>query len=201
MTRRASDPVFVEVAWNRLISVVEHEAQALLRAAFTTIVRESGDLSAGVFNRRGEMIAQAVTGTPGHINSMALAVEHMLKICPPETLSPGDVLATNDPWLASGHLNDITVVTPVFRHGRVVALTKDKVVVDIGYKSEGQVPLAEFVGTDGQVTVNELIEMVNIALGNADVPTCLAGDANGDGEITVNEIVAGVNNALNGCPG
>jgi len=54
---------------------------------------------------------------------------------------------------------------------------------------------------EGQVTVNELIQMVNIALGNADVSTCLAGDANGDGEITINEIIAGVNNALNGCPG
>jgi len=53
---------------------------------------------------------------------------------------------------------------------------------------------------DGQVTVNELIEMVNIALGTANVSTCRAGDANGDGEITINEIIAGVNNALNGCP-
>jgi N-methylhydantoinase B len=123
MKARASDPVFVEVAWNRLIAVVEQEAQALLRTAFTNIVRESGDLSAGVFDLQGRMVAQAITGTPGHINSMALAVHHVLRALPPLTLGPGDVLATNDPWLASGHLNDITVVTPVFHRERLVAYT------------------------------------------------------------------------------
>ena len=123
MKRRASDPVFVEVAWSRLISVVEQEAQALLRTAFTNIVRESGDLSAGVFDLQGRMVAQAITGTPGHINSMALAVPHVLRGVPPASLVPGDVLATNDPWLNSGHLNDITVVTPVFHRGRLVGYT------------------------------------------------------------------------------
>ncbi len=123
MKRRASDPVFVEVAWSRLISVVEQEAQALLRTAFTNIVRESGDLSAGVFDLQGRMVAQAITGTPGHINSMALAVPHVLRGVPPASLLPGDVLATNDPWLNSGHLNDITVVTPVFHRGRLVGYT------------------------------------------------------------------------------
>jgi N-methylhydantoinase B len=123
MKRRASDPVFVEVAWSRLIAVVEQEAQALLRTAFTNIVRESGDLSAGVFDLQGRMVAQAVTGTPGHINSMALAVPHVLRAIGPSTLRPGDVLATNDPWLNSGHLNDITVVTPVFHRGRLVGYT------------------------------------------------------------------------------
>jgi N-methylhydantoinase B len=123
MKRRASDPVFVEVAWSRLISVVEQEAQALLRTAFTNIVRESGDLSAGVFDLKGRMVAQAITGTPGHINSMALAVPHVLRAVPPESLVPGDVLATNDPWLNSGHLNDITVVTPVFHRDRLVGYT------------------------------------------------------------------------------
>jgi N-methylhydantoinase B len=135
---RVDDPVFVEVAWNRLISIVEQEAQALLRTAFTTIVRESGDLSAGVFDTRGLMIAQAVTGTPGHINSMALAVENVLKAWPRESLEPGDVLATNDPWLASGHLNDITVVTPVFHRGRLAALTASTChALDIGGRGLG----------------------------------------------------------------
>ena len=123
MKARPFDPVFVEVAWSRLISVVEQEAQALLRTAFTNIVRESGDLSAGVFDLKGRMVAQAITGTPGHINSMALAVQHVLTAIRPETIVPGDVLATNDPWLASGHLNDITVVTPVFHRGRLVGYT------------------------------------------------------------------------------
>src|SRR5207247_659629 len=90
-------------------------------APATSVVRESGDLSAGVFDRRGYMVAQAVTGTPGHINSMALAVKHILAACPIETLRPGDVLITNDPWKTSGHLNDVTICSPVFRGDDCVA--------------------------------------------------------------------------------
>jgi N-methylhydantoinase B len=115
------DPVTLEICWNRLIGVVNEQATALQRTSFTSIVREAGDLSAGVFDRRGFMIAQAVTGTPGHINSMALAMKHFLAACPIDTLAPGDVLITNDPWKTSGHLNDVTICTPVFRGGDCVA--------------------------------------------------------------------------------
>ena len=76
------------------------------RTSFTPIVRESGDLSAVVFDARGRMLAQAVTGTPGHINSLATSMHHFLAAFPPETLEPGDVLITNDPWKTSGQLND-----------------------------------------------------------------------------------------------
>ncbi len=109
------DPITLDICWNRLIGVVNEQAAALMRTSFTSIVREAGDLSAGVFDRRGYMIAQAVTGTPGHINSMALAMKHFLAAYPLETLRPGDVLITNDPWKTSGHLNDVTVCNPVFR--------------------------------------------------------------------------------------
>ena len=115
------DAVTLDIMWNRLIATVDEQAAALMRSSFTSIVREAGDLSAGVFDRRGRMVAQAVTGTPGHINSMATAMGHFLDRFPVETLRPGDVLVTNDPWLVAGQLNDITVVTPVFRAGRVVA--------------------------------------------------------------------------------
>jgi len=115
------DPVTLEVCWNRLIGVVNEQATALQRTSFTSIVREAGDLSAGVFDRRGLMVAQAVTGTPGHINSMALAMKHFLAAYPIETLAPGDVLITNDPWKTSGHLNDVTICSPVFRGTECVA--------------------------------------------------------------------------------
>ena len=115
------DPVTLEVCWNRLIGVVNEQATALQRTSFTSIVREAGDLSAGVFDRRGLMVAQAVTGTPGHINSMALAMKHFLAAYPLETLAPGDVLITNDPWKTSGHLNDVTICTPVFHGDDLVA--------------------------------------------------------------------------------
>ena len=108
------DPVVLEVLWNRLISVVNEQATALMRTSFTTVVRESGDLSAGVFDPRGNMIAQAVTGTPGHINSMATCIHHFLAVYPAHTLKPGDILITNDPQKTSGQLHDFTVITPVF---------------------------------------------------------------------------------------
>ena len=85
------DAITLEVMWNRLIAVVNEQAAALMRTSFTTIVRESGDLSAGVFDTRGNMIAQAVTGTPGHINAMATCIHHFLSVYPADTLQPGDV--------------------------------------------------------------------------------------------------------------
>ena len=120
MPNREIDAVTLEVLWNRLISVVNEQAAALMHASFTTVVREAGDLSAGVFDRAGNMVAQAVTGTPGHINTMANCVRHFVNLHPIDSLVPGDSLLTNDPWLASGHLHDITVVTPVFYKGRGV---------------------------------------------------------------------------------
>lgn len=108
------DPIMLEVLWNRLVSIVNEQAAALIRASFTTIVRETEDLSAGIFDKEGNMVVQAVTGTPGHINTMATGVKHFLKRFPPSKLEPGDVLITNDPWLVSGHKHDITIVTPIY---------------------------------------------------------------------------------------
>jgi len=114
--------IHTQVMWNRLISVVEEQAQALLRTAFGSIAREAGDLSAGVYDTQGRMLAQAVTGTPGHVNTMAVAVRHFLEKYPLETLAAGDVLFTNDPWMGTGHLFDFVVVTPVFLGQQPVAL-------------------------------------------------------------------------------
>ncbi|MDE0231019.1 MAG: hydantoinase B/oxoprolinase family protein [bacterium] len=114
------DPIFLEVLWNRLLSVVNEQQVALMRTAFSTIVRETQDLACGVFNTEGAMVAQSLTGTPGHINAMATGMRHLLAEYPPERLVEGDVLLTNDPWMTAGQINDITVATPVFRGGRIV---------------------------------------------------------------------------------
>ncbi len=111
-----------QIMWNRLLALVEEQAQVLQRTAFSTIVRESGDLAAGVFDRQGRMLAQAVTGTPGHINSMALAVGHVIAKHPTQTMRPGDVFIHNDPWIGTGHTNDFSVTTPCFRNGVFVGL-------------------------------------------------------------------------------
>ncbi|MGO4396236.1 hydantoinase B/oxoprolinase family protein [Variovorax sp. M-6] len=116
------DAVRRQVMWNRLIAVVEEQAQTLIRAAFSTAAREAGDVSAGLFTVEGDMVAQAVTGTPGHINTMAAAVAHFLQRFPAAQLREGDVLITNDPWLGTGHLFDFTVVTPAFHHEQLVGI-------------------------------------------------------------------------------
>src|SRR5437764_14921656 len=108
------DPITLEVLWNRLLSVVNEQQVTLMRTAFSTVVRESQDLACGVFDSRGYMVAQSLTGTPGHITAMATGVRHFLKPIPPATLAPVDVLITNDPWPTAGQINDMTVLTPVF---------------------------------------------------------------------------------------
>jgi N-methylhydantoinase B len=129
----ALSQIHMQIMWSRLIAVVEEQAQTLVRTAFSTSVREAGDLSAGVFDRDGNMLAQAVTGTPGHVNSMAAAVTHFLDAFPLATMREGDHYITNDPWLTCGHLHDFTVVSPTFLRGEPVGLFASTVhVVDIG---------------------------------------------------------------------
>ena len=129
----ALSQIHMQIMWSRLIAVVEEQAQTVVRTAFSTPVREAGDLSAGVFDRDGKMLAQAVTGTPGHVNSMAAAVKHFLDAFPLKTMKPGDHYITNDPWLTCGHLHDLTVVSPTFLQGEPVGLFASTVhVVDIG---------------------------------------------------------------------
>ncbi len=136
--KSALSKIHTQVMWNRLISVVEEQAQTLVRTAFSTSVREAGDLAAAVFDREGRMLAQAVTGTPGHINAMAEGIPHFIDKYPVDEMEPGDVFITNDPWMTSGHLHDITVVTPTFRKGRPVALLANTChVVDIGGRGFG----------------------------------------------------------------
>lgn len=115
------NPIQLEVLWNRLLSVANEQQTTLMRTAFSTIVRESLDLACGVFDTRGQMIAQSLTGTPGHINPMATGAIHLLNAYPPDTLEPGDVLITNDPWMTAGQVNDFTVLTPVYRDNQIVA--------------------------------------------------------------------------------
>ncbi|WP_290049505.1 hydantoinase B/oxoprolinase family protein [Amycolatopsis solani] len=115
------DPILVGLFGNRLHSILAEQQNALVNTAFSAVVRESLDLACAVFDSRGEMIGQSVGGTPGHINAMATGMHHFVAAYPPETLEPGDVLLTNDPWQTAGQINDITVATPVFRDGRLVA--------------------------------------------------------------------------------
>ncbi|WP_299410740.1 hydantoinase B/oxoprolinase family protein [uncultured Roseobacter sp.] len=176
-------PAHLQVMWNRLLAVVEEQAQTLIRAAFSPIVRECGDISAGIFDARGEMLAQAVTGTPGHINTMAEAVKHLRARFPAETMKPGDIYMTNDPWLASGHLNDFLLMMPVFRQEHVVGYTScTSHLVDLGGLGMG--PEGSDVYDEGllippcklvdQGTVNTLL--MDIVQANSREPIANEGD-------------------------
>src|SRR5580693_2901752 len=99
---KAMDGIELEILWSNLISIVSEQAKALQRIAFSPVVREAGDLASGLFDARGRMVAQANTGTPGHINSLAAAGESLHKVFDGK-LVPGDVVITNDPWMSAGH--------------------------------------------------------------------------------------------------
>ena len=172
-----------QIMWDRLIAVVEEQAQALIRTAFSNTVREAGDLSAGVFDLQGRMLAQAVTGTPGHVNAMAASVGHFLARFPAATMQRGDVYITNDPWLATGHLHDFTVVTPCFRDDTLVALfAATSHVVDVGglgfgpdgrqiYEEGIYVPIMTLFD---QGTINR--SLIDIVRANVREPDLLEGD-------------------------
>lgn len=122
MSASPLDAVALQMIWSRLISIANEQQAALIHTGFSTVLRESEDLACGVFDPRGLMVAQSVAGTPGHINSMATGVQHLLEAFEEEGLEKGDVLITNDPWLTAGQVNDLTVATPVFVGQRIVGM-------------------------------------------------------------------------------
>ncbi|MEK9858612.1 MAG: hydantoinase B/oxoprolinase family protein [Deltaproteobacteria bacterium] len=122
MSEKARKRIRLQLMWDRLIAVVEEQAQAILKTAFGSVVREAGDLSTGIYDLQGRMLAQAVTGTPGHVNTMAKAVSHFLERFPVTSMQPGDVFVTNDPWMGTGHLFDFVVVSPAYYRGKATAL-------------------------------------------------------------------------------
>ncbi len=175
--------VAYQVMWNRMISIVEEQAQALVRTAFSTSVREAGDLSAGVYDTAGQMLAQAVTGTPGHVNAMADAVGHFIRRIGRENIFEGDVYITNDPWEGTGHLHDITVVTPSFHNGKLVGFFGCTAhIVDIGGRGFGAD--AASVYEEGlYIPIMKLVDrgevdqtLIRIVRGNVREPDQLVGD-------------------------
>lgn len=175
--------IHLQIMWNRLQAVVEEQAQTLMRTAFNPIVRESGDLSAGIFDTHARMLAQAVTGTPGHVNTMAESVKHFLKRFPVETMREGDIYLTNDPWIGAGHLNDFVVVRPSFLDGRhvgfVACVTHLTDVGGIGFGPDGsdiydegiRIPLCRLV--DGGSLNEFVLDVVKV---NNRMPTEAEGD-------------------------
>ena len=183
MVANPFDDVRMQVMWNRLISVVEEQALTLVRTSFSTSTREAGDLSAGIFDRNGLMLAQAVTGTPGHVNAMAEAVGHFIDAIGVENMYEDDCYITNDPWKGTGHLHDMTVVTPTFHKGELIGyFAATAHMVDVGGRGFG--PDANEVYEEGIfIPIMKLIErgetnrdLINIVRHNVREADQVVGD-------------------------
>jgi N-methylhydantoinase B len=145
LTWRRFDAVELELLWRRLISLVDEAAAALVRTSFSTLVRESYDFSCIVTDAEGQSLVQATESIPSFIGTLPATVKHFLRFFPPEELSPGDILITNDLWLGTGHLPDITVAKPIFRDRKLVAFSASTAhAPDIGGKIRSPEPREVF---------------------------------------------------------
>ena len=111
------DPVSLEIMWSRLLNIAEEMWTTVLRTAVSTIIASANDFGCEILDGEGRSIAHAYLSMPVFNMTMPNVTKEILKKHSAETLRPGDVFLTNDPWLCAGHLPDIAVVTPIFHHG------------------------------------------------------------------------------------
>ncbi|MBH64315.1 MAG: hypothetical protein CL569_18090 [Alphaproteobacteria bacterium] len=114
-------PIDLEIYWNRLISVVDEAGAAMKRTSFSTVVRESNDYTCVMLDADGALLAQSSWSVPGFIGTTPHSLAHFLDVYPKDTLSDGDIILSNNPWIGSGHLNDLTMAAPIFHEDRLVA--------------------------------------------------------------------------------
>ncbi len=118
---REFDPISLEIMWSRLISVVDEAAATLVRTSFSTIVKESNDYACMLMTANGDSLVNNTASIPSFIATVPRTMKHFLREYPQDQWKEGDVIMTNDPWLASGHLPDITMAMPIFFKGKLVA--------------------------------------------------------------------------------
>ncbi len=117
------DPVSIQILWNRLISIVDEAATGLMRTAYTPSVKEYHDFCCALFDKNARMLSHSTVTTAGFLGIVPEVMRNFLGRFPADSLKPGDVIITNDPWVASGHLIDVSVAAPIFRDGHIVAYT------------------------------------------------------------------------------
>lgn len=180
------DAVTLGVLWSRLISIVDEAAASLQRAAFSTVVRESNDLACVLFDSDGNLLAQSTVSVPSFLGTLPLSLKHFLAAYPPDTLQDGDVLVTNDPWLGTGHLPDISMVRPIFKAGELIGFSGSVThLPDIGgrmqltggsreiYEEGLRIPICRLY--DRGVRNEDLLEII---ANNVRVPEQVVGDIN-----------------------
>lgn len=177
------DPISLEIYWNRLISIADESAAALLRTSFSTIVRESNDFATALMDADGNALAENTAGIPSFVGTLPRTLRHFLKRFPVEQWHPGDCIITNDPWMATGHLPDVTMVMPIHHRGVLVGFSGTIAhLPDIGgslwasdcrelFEEGLQIPPVKFYER-GQP--NQLV--VDFIAGNVRVPDQVLGD-------------------------
>jgi len=183
MARRGIHPITLEVLWSRLIAIAEEAAREITRTAFSTTVRESHMFAVVLLDTKGFAISQANSAMPSYVGSMPLTIRELLKLFPPESFQPDDLILTNDPWLGTGHLQDMTSLSPVFHRKNLVGFVgitshasdmggklRSPEVRDI-YEEGLQLPPCKFT-SGGQVNP----EILRIIRSNVRVPEQVEGD-------------------------
>ena len=139
------DPITLEVLWTRLISTVDEAAAALVRTSFSTVVRDSHDFSCVITDASGRSLVQATDSIPSFIATLPATIKHFLDVYPADQLEPDDVLITNDIWMGTGHLPDISVGKPIFHNGKLVGFAGSTAhAPDIGGKIRSPEPREVF---------------------------------------------------------
>lgn len=117
------DPVTIQILWNRLVSIVDEAAAGLMRTAYTPSVTEYNDFCCALFDRNGNMLAHSTVTTAGFLGIVPEVMRNFLTRYPLDELREGDSIITNDPWIASGHLIDISIASPIFHAGALIGHT------------------------------------------------------------------------------
>ena len=194
-SRTEFDPVSLEIFWSRLISIADESAAALLRTSFSTIVRESNDFATALMDANGDSLSENTAGIPSFVGILPRTLKHFLARYPKDQWRPGDIVMTNDPWMATGHLPDVTMAAPIFHRGRLVGFSGSIAhLPDIGGAPWGcdarelfeeglRIPPLKFYSEGRQNA--DLTEMI---LGNVRVPDQVMGDL--QAQVTSNRVCA-----------
>lgn len=133
--RETFDAITLEVIRTRITSIVDESAKIIVRTSFSTLLNEANDYACVVTDARGLLLAQNTSSLPSFIGTLPATVRHFLQHIGASKMKTGDVLITNNPWMGSGHLNDVTLAKPIFHRGELVAFAGTTAhVPDIGGK-------------------------------------------------------------------
>ena len=139
------DPITLEILWARLRSIVDEAAKVIVRTSFSTLSNEANDFSCVLTDVRGLSLAQNTSSIPSFIATLPATVRHFLKAIGAENMKAADVYITNNPWMGTGHLNDVCVVKPIFHKDTLVAFASTTAhVPDIGGRIRSTAALEVF---------------------------------------------------------